>query len=122
MTILDDNKFVSNELLPELNEIVKNYLESEYSYIENSDDLEDLDEAEINDSLINEVKVKINKLIDSCSKDYDFSSYDINYNEEDLYSMLESAFEDYKDIMYEKYSEEFEKQDYFDEYYSEVDY
>ncbi|MBQ3415314.1 MAG: hypothetical protein IJH39_08240 [Clostridia bacterium] len=122
MTILDNNKFVSNELLPELNEIVKNYLESEYSYIENKDDLDDLDDAEVNDSLISEVKVRINKLIDSCSEDYDFSEYDINYNNEELYCMIESAFNDYKDIMYERYSEEFDKQDYFDDYYSETDY
>lgn len=122
MTILDNNKFVSNELLPELNEIVKNYLESEYSYIENKDDLDDLDDAEVNDSLISEVKARINKLIDSCSEDYDFSEYDINYNNEELYCMIESAFNDYKDIMYERYSEEFDKQDYFDDYYSEAEY
>ena len=122
MTILDNNKFVSNELLPELNEIIKNYLESEYSYIENKDDLDDLDDAEVNDSLISEVKVRINKLIDSCSEDYDFSEYDINYSDEELYGMIESAFNDYKDIMYERYSEEFDKQDYFDDYYSEAEY
>lgn len=122
MTILDNNKFVSNELLPELNEIIKNYLESEYSYIENKDDLDDLDDAEVNDSLISEVKVRINKLIDSCSEDYDFSEYNINYSDEELYGMIESAFNDYKDIMYERYSEEFDKQDYFDDYYSEAEY
>lgn len=122
MTILDNNKFVSNELLPELNEIVKNYLESEYSYIENKDDLEDLEDAEVNDSLISEIKVRINKLIDSCSEDYDFSEYDINYSDEELFGMIDAAFTDYKDIMYERYSEEFDKQDYFDDYYSETDY
>jgi hypothetical protein len=33
--------------------------------------------------------------------------------------MIESAFYDYKDIMYERFNEKFEKEEYLDEYYSE---
>lgn len=122
MTILDDNKFVSNELLPEINEIVENFLESEYSYIENTDDLEDLEEAEITESLLNDVNEGVRNLIKSCTEEYDLSKYDLNYDKEELYSMIESAFNDYKDIMIERYNEEFDKQEYLDEYYSETEF
>lgn len=122
MTILDDNKFVSNELLPEINKIVENFLESEYSYIENTDDLADLEEAEITESLLNDITTGIHNLIKSCADEYDLSKYDLNYDKEELYSMVESAFNDYKDIMIERYNEEFDKQEYLDEYYSETEF
>lgn len=122
MTILDDNKFVSNELLPEINKIVENFLESEYSYIENTDDLEDLEDAEITESLLNDITIGIHNLIKSCGDEYDFSKYDLNYDKEELYAMVESAFNDYKDIMIERYNEEFDKQEYLDEYYSETEF
>ena len=122
MTILDDNKFVSNELLPEINKIVENFLESEYSYIENTDDLEDLEDAEITESLLNDINIGIHNLIKSCGDEYDFSKYDLNYDKEELYAMVESAFNDYKDIMIERYNEEFDKQEYLDEYYSETEF
>ncbi len=122
MTILDDNKFVSNELLPEINKIVENFLESEYSYIENTDDLEDLEDAEITESLLNDITIGIHNLIKSCRDEYDFSKYDLNYDKEELYAMVESAFNDYKDIMIERYNEEFDKQEYLDEYYSETEF
>ena len=42
MNLLDVNDFVTKEVLPEINDLVRDYLESEYSYIENEDDLADL--------------------------------------------------------------------------------
>ena len=118
MTYIENNEFVSNEVLPEITSIVSNYLESEYSYIENEEDLEDLDAAEITDELIDEVLKSLKKLIKTCSSDYGFEKSDIN--PEDVMPMIESAYFDYKDIMYERFNEKFEKEDYLDEYYSDT--
>lgn len=121
MTYLENNEFVSNELLPEINSIVSKYLESEYSYIENEEDLEDLDAAELNDELIDDVLKSVNKLIKNSATDYEFDKINdpSDINPEDIVPMIESAFYDYKDIMYERFNEKFEKEEYLDEYYSE---
>jgi len=121
MTYLENNEFVSNELLPEINSIVSKYLESEYSYIENEEDLEDLDVAELNDELIDDVLKSVKKLIKNSATDYEFEKINdpSDINPEDIVPMIESAFYDYKDIMYERFNEKFEKEEYLDEYYSE---
>ena len=123
MTYFDINKFVSDEVLPQVNSTVQNYLEDTYSYIENEDDLEDLEYAEITDELIDNVKTDINKLIKECSSDYDFSKVDNKELDSELiYNIIDSSFTDYKEMMLQRYQEEFEKQEYFDEYYSEMEF
>ncbi|MBR3617948.1 MAG: hypothetical protein IKN46_04660 [Acholeplasmatales bacterium] len=120
MTYLENDEFVSNELLPEINSIVSKYLESEYSYIENEEDLEDLDEAEVSDELIDDVLKSVKKLIKNCATEYDFEKIS-DINPEDITPMIDSAFYDYKDIMTERFNEKFEKEEYLDEYYSEAE-
>lgn len=123
MTYFDINKFVSDEVLPQVNSTVQNYLEDAYSYIENEDDLEDLEYAEITDELIDNVKTDIDKLIKECSSDYDFSKVDNKELDNELiYNIIDSSFTDYKEMMLQRYQEEFEKQEYFDEYYSEMEF
>lgn len=123
MTYFDINKFVSDEILPQVNSTVQNYLEDTYSYIENEDDLEDLEYAEITDELIDNVKTDIDKLIKECSSDYDFSKVDNKELDNELiYNIIDSSFTDYKEMMLQRYQEEFEKQEYFDEYYSEMEF
>lgn len=118
MTDKDINKFVSNELLPEINNYVKNYLDDKFSYIETPDDLEDLEYAEIEEDLLSEAKHILNNLIIDNSSDYDFTNVENDLNEDLLYTIIESAFTDYKEMLLEKYNEEFDRQDFFDDYYS----
>lgn len=118
MTQKDINKFVSNELLPEINNCVKDYLEDKFSYIENTDDLEDLEYAEVEDDLISEAKSLLNSLIIDNSNEYDFTNIENDLNDDLLYTIVESAFTDYKEMLIERYNEEFDKQDFFDDYYS----
>ena len=59
MTYLDVNDFVSNEVLPLVNDIVEDYIESNFYYIENEEDLEDLEEAEVTEELFTDVFISI---------------------------------------------------------------
>ena len=118
MTEKDINKFVSNELLPEINNYVKNYMDDKFSYIETPDDLEDLEYAEVEEDLINETKQILNNLITDNSSEYDFIDVKKDLNEDLLYTIVESAFIDYKEMLIEKFKEEFDRRDLFDDYYS----
>lgn len=118
MTEKDINKFVSNELLPEINNYVKNYMDDKFSYIETPDDLEDLEYAEVEEDLINETKQILNNLITDNSSEYDFTDVKKDLNEDLLYTIVESAFIDYKEMLIEKFNEEFDRRDFFDDYYS----
>lgn len=118
MTEKDINKFVSNELLPEINNYVKNYMDDKFSYIETQDDLEDLEYAEVEEDLINETKQILNNLITDNSSEYDFTDVKKDLNEDLLYTIVESAFIDYKEMLIEKFNEEFDRRDFFDDYYS----
>lgn len=118
MTEKDINKFVSNELLPEINNYVKNYMDDKFSYIETPDDLEDLEYAEVEEDLINETTQILNNLIIDNSSEYDFTDVKKDLNEDLLYTIVESAFTDYKEMLIEKFNEEFDRQDFFDDYYS----
>ena len=108
MNYLNLDNFVTSEVLPEINNLVQNYLDSEFSYIENEDDLEDLENAEVSDELFSEIEKDLYKLVKELK--------------EELLSMIESSFSDCKEIMIQEYQEKFEKEDYFDEYYSNQDY
>ena len=121
MTYLDINNLVSREILPEINNTIEEYLEDKFSYIENEEDLEDLEDAEVDEELINEVKSKITVIIKDVKDDYDLSSVNEPIKDEELYSIIESSFNDYRDIMIERYNEKFEREEYLDEYYSDTD-
>ena len=56
MTCLDLNDLLTKEILPEVNNIIAEYIDSEFSYIEDEDDLEDLEESEVDDALYNTVE------------------------------------------------------------------
>ena len=118
MTEQDINKFVSNELLREINNYVKNYMDDKFSYIETPDDLEDLEYAEVEEDLINDTKQILNNLITDNSSEYDFTDVKKDLNEDLLYTIVESAFIDYKEMLIEKFNEEFDRRDFFDDYYS----
>ena len=118
MTEKDINKFVSNELLPEINNYVKNYMDDKFSYIETPDDLEDLEYAEVEEDLINETKQILNNLITDNSSEYDFTDVKKDLNEDLLYTIVESAFIDYKEMLIETFNAEFDRRDFFDDYYS----
>lgn len=123
MTYLDDNDFLNNEVLPKINSIVENYFDSEYSYINCEEDLEDLEDAEVTEELMNDVKSSLNKLISECEEDYDFSIIDNKkIDDDELFRLVESAFIDYKEILQNQYAEEFDRENYLDEYYSEIEY
>lgn len=123
MTYLDDNDFLNNEVLPKINSIVENYFDSEYSYINCEEDLEDLEDAEVTEELMNDVKSSLNKLISECEEDYDFSIIDNKkLDDDELFRLVESAFIDYKEILLNQYAEEFDRENYLDEYYSEIEY
>lgn len=120
MTYLDVNDFVSNEVLPLVNDIVEDYIESNFYYIENEEDLEDLEEAEVTEELFTDVEGNILKLIHQLKDEYDFSIVDEEeLPENELNNIIESAFSDYKDMLIQKYQEKFDKETYFNEYYSE---
>ncbi len=123
MTYLDDNDFLNNEVLPKINSIVENYFDSEYSYINCEEDLKDLEDAEVSEELMNDVKSSLNKLISECEEDYDFSIIDNKkIDDDELFRLVESAFIDYKEILINQYAEEFDRENYLDEYYSEIEY
>ena len=123
MNYLNLDNFVTSEVLPEINNLVQNYLDSEFSYIENEDDLEDLENAEVSDELFSEIEKDLYKLVKELKEEYDFSMVnEKTYPKEELLSMIESSFSDCKEIMIQEYQEKFEKEDYFDEYYSNQDY
>ena len=63
--------------------------------------------------------MKLAKLVED---EYDFKGVTFDYPEDVLSIMIESSLEDYKEIMIEKYREEFEKESYFDEYYSQEEF
>ena len=120
MTYLDVNDFVSDEVLPLVNDIVEDYIESNFYYIENEEDLEDLEEAEVTEELFTDVEGNILKLIHQLKDEYDFSKVDEEeLPENELNNIIESAFSDYKDMLIQKYQEKFDKETYFNEYYSE---
>ena len=123
MNYLNLDTFVTSEVFPEINNLVQNYLESEYSYIENEDDLSDLENAEVTDALFDEIESDLYKMVKELKDEYDFSYVNEKvFPREELLSMIESSFSDCKEIMMQEYLEQFEKQEYFDEYYSGEDY
>lgn len=123
MNYLNLDTFVTSEVFPEINNLVQNYLESEYSYIENEDDLSDLENAEVTDDLFDEIESDLYKMAKELKDEYDFSYVNEKvFPREELLSMIESSFSDCKEIMMQEYLEQFEKQEYFDEYYSGEDY
>ena len=73
MNYLNLDTFVTSEVFPEINNLVQNYLESEYSYIENEDDLSDLENAEVTDDLFDEIESDLYKMAKELKDEYDFS-------------------------------------------------
>lgn len=123
MNYFDINKLVEKEILPEINCYIQDYLEDKFGYIESSEDLEDLEYAEVDDDLVEAVKNDIYELIDDVSNEYDLSSVDDKeINNEILYQIIDSSFNDWKEMLLEKYRDEFDKIDYFDEYYSNEEF
>ena len=122
MTYLDINELVSKEILPEINSTIEEYLEDKFSYIEDENDLEDLENSEVEDDLIAEVRSRIASLIDDLGDDYDFSKVDEEIDEEELFGMIESSYNDYRDLMVERYNDKFDREEYLDEYYSETEF
>lgn len=122
MTYLDLNDFVTKEVLQDINSTVSNYIDSEFGYIENEEDLEDLEYSEVPPELVENVINSLYKLVSDCSDDYDFSKVDDKtFKYDDIASMVESSYADYKEIRIQQLQEEFEKDEYFEEYYSETD-
>lgn len=119
MTYLDINDFVTKEVLPLINKNVQNFLDSEYSYIECEEDLDDLETAEVQEDLMNDIRKEIYNLIKECKNDYEFSEVDNKeIDDDELFNLVDSAFFDYKEMLMRKYADQFEREEYFDEYYS----
>ena len=118
MTCLDNNELLSKEILPEVNSIISEYIDSEFSYIENEDDLKDLEDKEVDEDLYEEVERGLNHLIDEIKDEYDLSQIDERFDKEELLEIIESAFEDYKELTIEKYLEEFDRIESFNDYFS----
>lgn len=118
MTYLDNNELLSKEILPEVNSIISEYIDSEFSYIENEDDLKDLENKEVDEDLYEEVERGLNNLIDEVKDEYNLSDIDERFNKEELLEIIESAFEDYKELTIEKYLEEFDRIESFNDYFS----
>ena len=70
MNYLSINDLVSKEILPQINDTVADYLEDKFSYIENQEDLEDLEEYEIEEDLIEIVTSAIIDMIAEVKDDY----------------------------------------------------
>jgi len=122
MTYLDLNDFVTKEVLQDINSTVSNYIDSEFGYIENEEDLEDLEYSEVPPELVETVIDSLYKLVSDCSDDYDFSKVDDKtFKYDDVASLVESSYADYKEIRIQQLQEEFEKDEYFEEYYSDTD-
>jgi len=122
MTYLDLNDFVTKEVLQDINSTVSNYIDSEFGYIENEEDLEDLEYSEVSPELVENVIDSLYRLVSDCSDDYDFSKVDDKtFKYDDVASLVESSYADYKEIRIQQLQEEFDKEEYFDEYYSETD-
>jgi len=124
MNYLSINDLVSKEILPQINDTVADYLEDKFSYIENQEDLEDLEEYEIEEDLIEIVTSAIIDMIAEVKDDYseELSKVDEPMDSTELYNMIESSFNDYKEIMIQRFNDEFEREEYLDEYYSEGDF
>lgn len=121
MTCLDLNDLLTKEILPEINSIIAEYIESEFSYIENEEDLKDLENTEVSDDLYDEVEAGLNQLIDEVKDEYDLLQIDERFNKEELWGIIESSFEDYKEITIEKYLEEFDRIESFNDYFMDED-
>lgn len=124
MNYLEINDLVSKEILPEINNIISDYLEDKFSYIENEEDLEDLENYDIDDDLIDVVRSGIFDVIAEVKEEYEeeLSKVNEDIDENELYNIIESSVNDYKDIMIERIREEFDKEDFFDDYYSEMEF
>ena len=124
MNYFEINDLLSKEILPQINDIISNFLEDKFSYIENEEDLEDLEDYEVDDELIDIVKSGIYDVIAEVKDDYkeELSKVDEDINENELINMIESSVNDYKDIMAERIREEFDKEDFFEDYYSDIEF
>ena len=122
MNYLDHNEFVSKAVLREINNTVINYMDSEYSYVDCDEDLEDLENAEVTQQLVDEVAVNLIDLANDVKDEYDFSKIDEKtFPIESLWNMVESSFNDYRDIMIEQITDKLERASYIDDYYSELE-
>lgn len=122
MNYLDHNEFVSNAVLREINNTVINFMDSEYSYVDSDEDLEDLENAEVTQQLVDEVAVNLVGLVNDVKDEYDFSKIDDKiFPIESLWSMVESSFNDYRDIMIERITDKLERRSYIDDYYLDLD-
>ena len=124
MNYLEINNLLSKEILPEINNVISEYLEDKFSYIDNEDDLADLEDYEVDDELIDIVKKDLNQLISDVKDDYEaeLSKVDEDIDLSELCNIIESSVNDYKDIMIERYNDEFEREEYLDEYYSDSEF
>jgi len=122
MNYLDHNEFVSKAVLREINNTVINYMDSEYDYIDSDEDLADLEEAEVTPQLVDEVAVNLIDLANDVKDEYDFSKIDDKtFPTDALWSMVESSFNDYRDLMIEQITDKLERRGYMDDYYSNLD-
>ena len=122
MNYLDHNEFVSKAVLREINNTVINYMDSEYDYIDSDEDLADLDEAEVTPQLVDEVAANLVDLVNDVKDEYDFSKIDDKtFPTDALWSMVESSFNDYRDLMIEQITDKLERRGYMDDYYSNLD-
>lgn len=122
MNYLDHNEFVSKAVLREINNTVINYMDSEYDYIDSDEDLADLEDAEVTPQLVDEVAVNLVDLVNDVKDEYDFSKIDDKtFPTDALWSMVESSFNDYRDLMIEQITDKLERRGYMDDYYSNLE-
>ena len=90
--------------------IVRTILESEFSYIENPEDVYDLENYNYDDDLFNEAYEEGMLAVKDNVDDYDFEN---NEDEiiEDLRNIIDKVFEEVKDELVSKYNEKFEMED-----------
>lgn len=93
---------------------ISNYLESEFSYIESSEDIYDLESYNCDDDLFNEAYNEGMLAVKDNIDDYDFENNEAEI-EDDLSALIDNIFEEAKDDIISKYREKFEMEDMLSE-------
>lgn len=90
--------------------IVRTILESEFSYIENPEDVYDLESYNYDDDLFNEAYGEGMLAVKDNIDDYEFENNEEEIKE-DIRNIIDKVFEEVKDELISKYNEKFEMED-----------
>lgn len=116
MNYIDNESFISNELIPLIDSEIHMYLEDQIKFAETTSEIEDMMYDNCPEDLKNDILVEVEDLISQCIDDYDIIESDDDECMANLSMLIDTEFEKCKIDVLTIELENVEKENFFDDY------